>query len=142
MRLVVLRNELEKFLADKYHLEPLFEEEKDFMVAKCNIKFRDFDDGVFMRVTAYENGSATLTFIFDKIDLTLETMLRINAFNENIHWLKAYVNENSFLAFKHPIIDAVIESNVVETLDYIIKIFTDEETKKHLDPLTELTYPE
>ncbi|MFA5235427.1 MAG: hypothetical protein WC399_01035 [Bacilli bacterium] len=142
MRLVVLRNELEKYLTTKYKLEPLFEEDKDFMVAKCNIKFRDFDDGVYLRITAYEEGSATITFIFDKIDLTLETMLRINAFNENIHWLKAYVNENSFLAFKHPIIDAVIESNVVEALDYLIKILTNEETKKHLAPLTELTYAE
>ena len=95
-----------------------------------------------VRVNAYASGATSISFIFDKIELTLEVMLRLNAFNESVHWFKAYVNENGFLTLKHPIIDAVIESNVVDALEHLFKIIVEDETKKHLRPLTELTYPE
>lgn len=142
MRLDVLRNELEKCLVAKYKFEPDFEVKDDGLITRCNIKIQDLDDNVFMRVNSYTSGLTTIWFVFDKIELTLEVMLRLNAFNESVHWFKAYVNENGFLTLKHPIIDAVLESNVVEALEYLFKIITQEETRQHLRPLTDLTFKE
>lgn len=140
MRIDVLRNELEKYLKNKYNFEPLIEEKDDSIIVKCSIKFRDFDDEVLLRISAFTSGESTISFIFDKIELTLEVMLRINAFNENVNWLKAFINENGYLTFKYPIIDAVIESNVVDAIEFLFKIITNENTRKHLDPLTVLTF--
>jgi hypothetical protein len=142
MRLDVLRKELEKLLKTKYEFEPRFEEDGDSLVAKCNIKIRDIDDGVFLRIIAFESGSCAVTFVFDKIELTMEVLLRINAFNEGVHWFKAYVNEGGFLTFKHPIADAIVEANVIETVEFLFGILTKDETRKYLEPLTELTYSE
>ncbi len=140
MRLEVLRNELEKFLVNQYKFEPEFDEENEALIVSCNIKFRDFDDHVLLRIITFASGASTILFIFDKIELTLEVMLRINAFNEHVQLLKAYVNENGLLTFKHTIIDAVLESNINEALETLINVFVDIETRKHLDPLTEMTF--
>ena len=142
MRLEVLRNELEKFLNTTYKLDPRFEATDESISAKCNIKFKHFDDDVLLQIVGFKSGAASISFLFDKIELTSEIMLRLNAFNEHVHWIKAYINENGYLAFQHQIIDAVIESNVIDATEFLFNVISDEQTRKHLDTLTALTYGE
>ena len=81
-----------KLLLKHYKKKLVFEEKegegKVNLVAK-GVKFGAFDDDVRMDFTFKEDGVATVTFVFDTLEPTQSNLALVNAYNDNIGFLKA-----------------------------------------------------
>ena len=92
----------EKVASDYQHLD--FELDNDSTNEKtiftANITCDEYDDEIYVKVIVYNSGSIHVFFTFDKIEVSLKTLLMINTFNDETSWLKAYIteiNNNNYL---------------------------------------------
>lgn len=134
-----------KLLLKHYKKKLVFEEKegegKVNLVAK-GVKFGAFDDDVRMEFTFKEDGVATVTFVFDTLEPTQSNLALVNAYNDNIGFLKAYITERNghhFFAIEYYLFEALNEKNAVNTLISMVKMLTGDRSKQFLLPILNLT---
>lgn len=134
-----------KLLLKHYKKKLVFEEKegegKVNLVAK-GVKFGAFDDDVRMEFTFKEDGVATVTFVFDTLEPTQSNLALVNAYNDNIGFLKAYITERNghhFFAIEHYAYEVVSEENAVSTLVAMIDMILSDRVKEYLLPIVRIT---
>lgn len=126
---------------DNLKFEDNSTDDKVRLVAK-GVHFKSFDDDVRLEYTFNQNGAASITIVFDSLDPTKYSYDLVNAFNDNVGFLKAYITERNnhhFFALEHYVYEVVTEQNAVETLVNMIDIMLSDNTKKYLLPILRMT---
>lgn len=103
-----------------------------------------FDDSVYARFTVYENGNSRAIFTFDSLEPTPTALQKINDFNENSVWFKAYITkrgETNFLElqFINLGFDGNTEEDAANAIGFALNELLDDYTLEDLKPLTELS---
>ena len=106
--------------------------------AKSSITMNGFDDDIFCQFRFYEDGLVSYCFTFDKLEESEDVLQKINSFNKNVSFFKAYI-EDGFLRIDHvcyEMSDKILE----EYTKGIFRQMIAENTKAYLHVLTELTH--
>lgn len=115
-----------------------YEMQADRLIAKNDLTLNGCDDEIYASFTFYREGNACLDFYFDYIDINEETLRLVNAFNDNVYYLKACINEKDCLVISHPV-EYLTEKAVAECVERTLDDVVRDRTKQYLLPLTELT---
>ena len=126
---------------DKLKFEESSDDSRVRLTAK-GVHFKSFDDDVRLEFSFNKNGAASVTIIFDSLEPTKYNYDLINAFNDNVGFLKAYLTERNghhFFAIEHYAYEVVSEENAVNTLISMVKMLTGDRSKQFLLPILNLT---
>ena len=126
---------------DKLKFEESSDESRVRLIAK-GVHFKSFDDDVRFEFSFNKNGAASVTIIFDSLEPTKYNYDLINAFNDNVGFLKAYLTERNghhFFAIEYYLYEAPNEKNAVNTLISMVKMLTGDRSKQFLLPILNLT---
>ena len=126
---------------DKLKFEETSDDSRVRLTAK-GVHFKSFDDDVRFEFSFNKNGAASVTIIFDSLEPTKYNYDLINAFNDNVGFLKAYLTERNghhFFAIEHYAYEVVSEENAVNTLISMVKMLTGDRSKQFLLPILNLT---
>lgn len=126
---------------DKLKFEESSDDNRVRLVAK-GVHFKSFDDDVRFEFSFNKNGAASVTIIFDSLEPTKYNYDLINAFNDNIGFLKAYLTERNghhFFAIEHYAYEVVSEENAVSTLVAMIDMILSDRVKEYLLPIVRIT---
>ena len=104
---------------------------------------QNFDDGVYVRIIAYQSGTLHVFFTFDKLDKNLNNYELLNEFNCNSSFLKGYIddiNGKNFLKFHFLSTDITSEDTLCEDVVFAFDQLLADKTLQYLKPLTRYTY--
>ena len=97
-----------------------------------------FDDDIYCQFRFYEDGLVSYCFTFDKLEESADVLQKINNFNKNVVFFKAYL-EDGFLRIDHVCYE-MNEKTLEEYTKGIFRQMIAEKTKEYLRPLTALTH--
>ena len=103
---------------------------------------KSLHDDVRFEFIFAKNGAAAVTFIFDSLEPTKYNYDLINAFNDNVGFLKAYITERNghhFFVIEHYAYELVTEENAVSTLVAMVDRGLSDKVKEYLFPILRLT---
>jgi len=106
--------------------------------AKSSITMNGFDDDIYCQFRFYEDGLVSYCFTFDKLEESADVLQKINNFNKNVVFFKAYL-EDGFLRIDHVCYE-MSEKTLEEYTKGIFRQMIAEKTKEYLRPLTALTH--
>ena len=109
--------------------------------ASHRIALKGYDDDIAAGLTYYPNGVCSFHFIFDRLETNFMTLLLLNTFNHNAYGFKAYIDENDYLTIAYEV-EGLAAEDVVNFAESVLDDLADDDLKKYLLPLTELTTPE
>ena len=117
---------------------------KDKLVMSAEIVAKDyFDDNVYCKIVAYDNGCLHVMFTFDKLDPSLENYNLINEFNDNLSWFKAYISEkdsgNKFFELPFASMGEARDKDMASTIRFLLNELLSDSTMKYLKPILEKT---
>lgn len=120
------------------------EEVKEHVIITANIVAKDyFDDGVFCKISAYSNGNLDVTFVFDRLEPTLRSLTLVNEYNTYSFIGKAFIEErgdnNQYLVVRYRFLACPDEDHIVASILIAFRDLLDEDSLRHLQPLTRLT---
>ena len=103
---------------------------------------RGYDDGIRTFVELDEQGTLVVTFVFDNIEYSKDTLKLVNFFNESVCFLKAYIKKGResnrlTVQFSNPGCKDVNEA--CEQVQTAFGILSADSTVTYLRPLTILT---
>lgn len=135
----------EKVASDYQHLD--FELDNDSTNEKtiftANITCDEYDDEIYVKVIVYNSGSIHVFFTFDKIEVSLKTLLMINTFNDETSWLKAYIteiNNNNYLELHMAFPNSTNDDEASSNISFALENLLNESVINLLRPITNLTY--
>ena len=102
-----------------------------------------FDDGIAVRIVAYQSGTCHVFMVFDKIDPTLENLTLINEYNDHSSFLSAYISQKNggkYLELHGSSMDAPDVKTLSETIAYFINELLNDKLLPYLQPITKRTY--
>lgn len=117
-----------------------FEKEGDCLTCKASLTAQSYDDEIFTVIQLYKGGFGAVTFHFDFLEQNARTLELVNAFNDNVPYLKAFIQENNCLAISHSI-EYCTKDTAAQNVKRAFDDLVNEGTKKYLLPLTEITRP-
>ena len=97
-----------------------------------------FDESIYCRITVYSSGTFHMFLTFYETERTYENFYLINKFNEEQPWFKAYIaniNDKDFLELHYSTLKIKDESDVVDTLGYLLTNVLKEDTLNLLQPI-------
>lgn len=111
-------------------------------VMRTFFRTRGYDDGIKTFVELDPEGMLVVTFVFDNIEYTKDTLKLVNFFNENVYFLKAFIKKGYdvnrlTIEFANPGCKSVDEA--CEQVQIAFQILSADSTITHLRPLTILT---
>jgi hypothetical protein len=117
--------------------------EDDKITVTASVTTKSYDDGIFIKIVAYESGTLHCFAVFDKIDRSTRVYELLDEFNASNSWFSAYIsriNDKEFLELHYAVIKCEDTMNAVYNVQRFFDYLVDEDTVKKLKPLTELTY--
>ena len=129
MNLKNVEKQLRQSLNEKRGLNFEYKYEENYLDVACDITCKSYDDGLI-----------SISFTFDKLDLSDTALQLINNFNKESVWLTAYVSSKGYLKLRNNIFVGS-EKAAVENIDFLLDHFLSDKIKKVLVPLSQLTYP-
>ena len=99
-----------------------------------------FKNTVYLRVVSFASGTLHIFLTFDEIERTYDNLYLINAFNEANPWFRGYItniNDKDFLELHYSAIDLENESQVVDTVGFLLNELLREDTIKYLKPIVQ-----
>lgn len=140
MNLKNVEKQLRQSLNEKRGLNFEYKYEENYLDVACDITCKSYDDGIYVAMDVYDDGLISISFTFDKLDLSDTALQLINNFNKESVWLTAYVSSKGYLKLRNNIFVGS-EKAVVENIDFLLDHFLSDKIKKVLVPLSQLTYP-
>ena len=117
--------------------------EEDGITITASVTTKSYDDGIFIRIVAYESGTLHCFAVFDKIDRSNRVYELLDEFNASNSWFSAYISkikDKEFLELHYAVIKCENTMNAVYNVERFFDYLVDEDIVKKLKPLTELTY--
>ena len=117
--------------------------EEDGITITASVTTKSYDDGIFIRIVAYESGTLHCFAVFDKIERSTRVYELLDEFNASNSWFSAYIskiNDKEFLELHYAVIKCENTMNAVYNVERFFDYLVDEDIVKKLKPLTELTY--
>lgn len=105
--------------------------------ATDSLSIDGFDDDIFADFRFYESGACEYLFTFDKLWKEESTLALVNDYNANSVWFKAYLDEE-YLRITHTVCN-LTDDALEQYTNRILAYMVEEDNKKILYPLTELT---
>jgi hypothetical protein len=132
---------IEEKIQDPLELEVKYEfvDEYKFLQASASITFKSFDDTVLFQILVWENGAASVQFIFDKLEENEETLKLVNKANNSIRLFKSWIRDDGYFIMEHAILTNKNETEFLDNVNFLIDTLLNEESVAVLKPITELT---
>ena len=115
----------------------------DKITITASVTTKSYDDGIFIKVIAYESGTLHCFAVFDQLRRSSTVYELLDDFNASSSWFSAYIskiNEKEFLELHYAVIKCADTQNAVYNVERFFDYLIDEDTVKQLKPLTELTF--
>ena len=97
-----------------------------------------FKNSIYFKVVIFSSGTVHMFLTFDEIESTYDKLYLINAFNSENPWFKAYIaniNDKDYLELHYTAIALEKESEVVDSVGFLLNEVIKEDTLKYLNPI-------
>ncbi len=74
---------------------------KEEVSATANLTLNNHDDDIRVIIKVYPGGGALFRAVFDKVDKTADILNKVNDFNDNDVFFKAYIRQEGYLELMH-----------------------------------------
>ena len=117
-------------------------DKKDVIEFSANVNSNNYDDGIRIEVTAYDDGTAHVFLIFDKIEPNFDNLRLVNEFNDNNSFYTAsikQINGNNYLELHGVCCAGYDEGDVAENVSFLISHVNSDSVVKELSELARRT---
>ena len=140
MNLDVFKKKLVAKTASVFSWEELEGDEKT-VVLSTYYRVRQFDDLLKIFVQCTKDGLFSTTVVFDKLEYSKDTLKLVNYFNQNVFFLKAYVQKGRDASYLKVDYSCLVKSEdeAVEKFEEALGVLSSQGTAQFLKPLTVIT---
>ena len=110
----------------------------DRLKATNSITIENYDDDITVIIEYYPSGLCDVRFVFDQLDKSHESFALLNAFNNGVYGLKAYVRGDGFLEISSEA-ENVYDDQIADFVNTAFNNILNKSIEKYLVPISRRT---